>query len=169
MSAASAPAVEQRVLVHAPRGRDAVVVCQVLQGQAMGAEICDSLDQLTSALRLGAGIAFVTEESLAAGAAFEALTEWVARQPPWSDFPFIVLVARRTGRRPSEASGALTRLGNVVLLERPLNADTMVSAARSALRGRDRQYQTRRHLVEQEEARHFGVEQAGGLASDQRD
>src|SRR4029078_13094054 len=31
--------------------------------------------------------------------------------------------------------------------------DTLLSAARSALRGRERQYQTRRHLIEQEEAR----------------
>ena len=106
----------------------------------------------TRRCRRGAGIAFVTEESFG-GPALEALTDWVARQPPWSDFPFIVLVARRTGRRPGAASGVLARLGNVVLLERPLNAETLVSAARSALRARDRQYQTRRHLIEQEEAR----------------
>jgi PAS domain S-box-containing protein len=105
-----------------------------------------------AALQAGAGIAFVTEESLV-GAAVEPLADWVARQPPWSDFPFIVLVARRVGRRPSDATGTLAKLGNVVLLERPLNTDTLVSAARSALRGRDRQYQTRRHLIEQEEAR----------------
>ncbi len=152
MSASATPGAEQRVLVHAPRGRDAQVVSQVLQAQAMHAEVCDSLEQLTEALGAGAGIAFVTEESLA-GPALAPLAERVAQQPPWSDFPFIVLVARRVGRRPSGASGALAKLGNVVLLERPLNADTLVSAARSALRARDRQYQTRRHLVEQEQAR----------------
>ncbi|HSC63871.1 MAG TPA: PAS domain-containing protein, partial [Caldimonas sp.] len=152
MSAAPAAAVEERVLVHAPRGRDAQVVSQVLLAQAMQPEVCDSLEQLARALESGAGIAFVTEESLA-GPELEALARWVAHQPPWSDFPFIVLVARRVGRRPSAASGALAALGNVVLLERPLNADTLVSAARSALRGRDRQYQTRRHLIEQEQAR----------------
>ena len=152
MSVSAAAALEQRVLVHAPRGRDAQVVSQVLEAQSMHPEVCESLAQLTQALRLGAGIAFITEESLA-GPELEALADWVANQPPWSDFPFIVLVARRVGRRPSAASGALAKLGNVVLLERPLNTDTLVSAARSALRGRDRQYQTRRHLIEQEEAR----------------
>ena len=115
MSASPAPAFEQRVLVHAPRGRDAPVVSQVLQAQAMHPEVCDSLDVLTRALQVGAGIAFVTEESLA-GPALEPLATWVANQPPWSDFPFIVLVARRIGRRPSAASGALAKLGNVVLL-----------------------------------------------------
>jgi len=152
MSVSPAAAVEQRVLVHAPRGRDAQVVSQVLQAQAMQPVACDSLELLTRALQTGAGIAFVTEESLA-GPALEPLADWVANQPPWSDFPFIVLVARRIGRRPSAASGALAKLGNVVLLERPLNTDTLLSAARSALRGRERQYQTRRHLIEQEEAR----------------
>ena len=132
MSASPAAAVEQRVLVHAPRGRDAQVVCQVLRAQGMQPEVCDSLELLTQALEVGAGMAFVTEESLA-GPELEGLAEWVAHQPPWSDFPFIVLVARRTGRRPSAATGALAKLGNVVLLERPLNADTLVSAARSAL------------------------------------
>jgi len=152
MSVPSAAAVEQRVLVHAPRGRDAQVVSQVLLAQAMQPETCDSLEQLAQSLQAGAGIAFVTEESLV-GPELESLADWVAHQPPWSDFPFIVLVARRVGRRPSAASGALAALGNVVLLERPLNTDTLVSAARSALRGRDRQYQTRRHLIEQEQAR----------------
>ena len=91
MSVSAAAAVEQRVLVHAPRGRDAQVVSQVLSAQAMQPEVCESLELLTQALQAGAGIAFVTEESLA-GPALEPLTEWVAHQPPWSDFPFIVLV-----------------------------------------------------------------------------
>ncbi len=143
---------ERRVLVHAPRGRDALVISQVLRAQAMHAEVCCSVEALVDALRVGAGIAFVTEESLS-GPPLEELGDWIDRQPPWSDFPFVVLVPRRVGRRPSDATGTLARLGNVVLLERPLNADTLVSAARSALRGRDRQYETRRHLGEQEEAR----------------
>ena len=137
---------------HAPRGRDAQVVLQVLHAHAMHPEVCGLARAAPRALQAGAGLAFVTEESLG-GPALEPLTDWVAHQPPWSDFPFIVLVARRVGRRPSAATGALGRLGNVVLLERPLNTETLVSAARSALRGRERQYQTRRHLIEQEEAR----------------
>ena len=152
MTTQSSTPLERRVLVHAPRGRDAPVISQVLQAQAMHAEVCDSLAALADELAAGAGIAFVTEESLA-GAPLEALGAWIERQPPWSDFPFIVLVGRRLGRRPSDASGVLARLGNVVLLERPLNAETLASAARSALRARDRQYETRRHLGEQEEAR----------------
>ena len=152
MTAPPAPPPERRVLVHAPRGRDAFVITQVLHAQGMQADVCSSLEMLTDALGAEAGTAFVTEESLV-GAPLEALGKWIARQPPWSDFPFVVLVARRAGNRPGGATGALAKLGNVVLLERPLNAETLVSAARAALRARDRQYETRRHLVEQEEAR----------------
>jgi PAS domain S-box-containing protein len=152
MSLQPATPLERRVLVHAPRGRDATVISQVLHAQGMHAAVCGTLAALTEALSAGAGSAFVTEESLT-DAPLDALGTWIERQPPWSDFPFVVLVARRVGRRPNDATGVLARLGNVVLLERPLNAETLASAARSALRARDRQYETRRHLGEQEEAR----------------
>jgi signal transduction histidine kinase/ActR/RegA family two-component response regulator len=42
----------------------------------------------------------------------------------------------------------LHRLGNVILLERPLNAETLASAADAAVRARKRQYATRQHLDE---------------------
>ena len=140
---------DHRILVHAPRGRDADVVRQVLKGLSGATRICASLAELAGAAS-DADIAFITEESLAAPDA-PLLAHWVSEQPPWSDFPFIVLASRRVGRRPIEASGALSNLGNVVLLERPLNADTLTSAARSALRGRARQYQARRHLAARSE------------------
>ena len=43
-------------------------------------------------------------------------------------------------------------LGNVTLLERPVRVAALVSAVRSALRARARQYQTRAHLEEREVA-----------------
>ena len=143
---------DTRVLVLAPRGRDAIVVEDVLRAHSMEVCICASLVELVTELEHGAGLAFVTEEALIDESA-EPLSRWVAGQPPWSDFPFIVLTTRRTGRRPAAASETLGRLGNVVLLERPLNSETMVSGARSALRTRARQYQTQRHLADQDSAR----------------
>ena len=44
----------------------------------------------------------------------------------------------------------LGRLGNVVLLERPVNAETLLSAVKSVLRARRRQYETRSLLAEQQ-------------------
>jgi signal transduction histidine kinase/CheY-like chemotaxis protein len=44
--------------------------------------------------------------------------------------------------------------GNVTLLERPLGFATLMSAVRTALRARERQYQIREHLAERNRAEH---------------
>jgi signal transduction histidine kinase len=44
----------------------------------------------------------------------------------------------------------MDQLGNVTVLERPTRAAALVSAARSALRARQRQYQIRESMVERE-------------------
>jgi len=152
MNLAMENAEDTRVLVLAPRGRDAIVVADVLRAHSMDVCACASMADLVRELEHGAGLAFVTEEALGDGPA-EPLAAWVSRQAPWSDFPFIVLTTRRAGQRSASATELLGRLGNVVLLERPLNSETMVSGARSALRTRARQYETRRHLAEQDLAR----------------
>ncbi len=142
----------ERVLVLAPWGRDAQVICQVLVEQGLKAEVCPSLPALAERLQEGAGMAFITEETLVPPDT-DVLTRWLEQQPAWSDFPLVVLATRRSGARSAEALHTLERLGNVVLLERPLHAETLLSAAKSALRGRRRQYQTARHLEEQIQAR----------------
>jgi len=56
---------DHRILVHAPRGRDADVVCQVLKSLSGATRVCASLADVAGAAS-DADIAFVTEESLAA-------------------------------------------------------------------------------------------------------
>ncbi|MET0208841.1 MAG: response regulator, partial [Burkholderiaceae bacterium] len=73
---------------------------------------------------------------------------WLSRQPPWSDFPFVVLTSKRTGRRSAGAATALQRIGNVILLERPLSPDTLHTSVEAAMRARGRQYATRAMLGE---------------------
>ncbi|APT34560.1 blue-light-activated protein [Methylobacterium phyllosphaerae] len=140
---------EGRVLVLAPRGRDAAVIAQVLDRVGTPTEVCADVSDCVTGLKAGAGAALVTEEVLA-GADTGALFAWLDAQPAWSDFPFIVLATRQTGRRSESAAGILARLGNVVLLERPINAETLISAAESALRARRRQYQVRSLLAGRE-------------------
>ncbi len=142
---------EQRIIILAPRGRDAAVTAQVLAQAGTRAGACPDMAGLLACLGAGAGAALVTEEALAEGGT-DGLFAWLDAQPPWSDFPFIVLATRQAGRRPERAAGLLARLGNVVLLERPVNAETLASAAASALRARRRQYQAREHLLERERA-----------------
>jgi signal transduction histidine kinase len=74
------------------------------------------------------------------------LRDLLAGQPPWSDLP--VLVLTRRGANSDELDEAVRLLGNLTLLERPLRAATLLSAVRTAVRARDRQYQIRGHLAE---------------------
>jgi signal transduction histidine kinase/CheY-like chemotaxis protein len=138
---------ELRVLVHAPRGRDALVVKDVIQAHH-AAHVCNTPARLIAAMKEAAAAAVVTEEALADPWLAAALREWLAIQPPWSDFPFVVLASRKPAPRTLAGDGILRDLGNVILLERPLNAQTLLSAADTAVRARRRQYVTRHHLDE---------------------
>jgi signal transduction histidine kinase/ActR/RegA family two-component response regulator len=138
---------ELRVLIHAPRGRDAAVVQNVL-GTVHKGVVCSEPAQLLQCVQEGAATAILTEEALGDPALVHALANWLAAQPSWSDFPFIVLATKQPGRRSAEAIDTLHSLGNVILLERPLNAETLLSAADAAVRARRRQYATRQHLAE---------------------
>ncbi|HEY0824872.1 MAG TPA: response regulator [Ramlibacter sp.] len=139
---------ELRVLIHAPRGRDASVVQTVLSGQGIEALACPTEQELLAALEEGAAAVILTEEALPQLMATGGLLEWLKNQPPWSDFPFVVLATKREGRRAEKDFRSLHDLGNLVLLERPLNAETLASAADSAVRARRRQYAAREHLEE---------------------
>ncbi|MGI4952949.1 MAG: ATP-binding protein [Janthinobacterium lividum] len=127
----------QPILVLAPYGRDAPVIGQLLAQAGLNAVTAPDLAGLVARLA-GISAAVLTEEALG-GPAMPDLFAWVEQQPAWSDLPFVVLVnkdgAARTGRRAANIAG----LGNAVLLERPLNRESLASAARSALRARRRQ------------------------------
>jgi hypothetical protein len=139
---------EQRVLVLAPIGRDAQAASQHLAESKLESLVCD--DHLLLKLREGAAIALVTEEAFLR-AVTQALERWVADQPPWSDFPFIILTSRATSAAAQTYRMCLLEsLGNVSLFERPLNAVTLMSGVRSALRARTRQYEVRDHLFNRE-------------------
>ena len=155
---------EQRVLILAPFGRDADVIAEVLQKDARISVACRDADALTEALDAGAGSALIAEEALADGHA-SRLFGWLEQQPAWSDFPFILLAANRVGRRSARSLEVLERLGNVVVLERPLNSETLRRAVGSSLRARSRQYESRRHLAELIEAQEALVQLNDSLES----
>ncbi len=140
---------ETRIVVLSPRGRDAHVIGTLLERSGAAVEVCADFPSWSAALFGTVGAAIVTEESLV-NVDTAPLFEWIDAQPSWSDFPFIVLATRQVGSRSSGAARIIEGLGNVVLLERPVNAETLASAVSSALRSRRRQYQARGHLAERE-------------------
>jgi signal transduction histidine kinase/ActR/RegA family two-component response regulator len=132
--------VEQRVLICAPLGKDAGLACHVLENAGFSCFTCKTLSELLRELHKGAGAILTVEEVLPAGAS-APLSEYLAAQPTWSDLPILVLT--KSGGDSPWIKGAYERLGNLTLLERPVRAPTLVSAARSALRARLRQYEIR--------------------------
>jgi signal transduction histidine kinase/CheY-like chemotaxis protein len=141
---------ERRVLVLAPIGRDAQAAAQHLAESNLDSVVCADVDDLLVKLSEGAAIALVTEEAFLRGGT-QALEKWVAGQPPWSDFPFIVLTSRATSAvAQAYRMRLLESLGNVSLLERPLNSVSLMSAIRSAMRARKRQYEVQSHLMDRE-------------------
>jgi len=152
--------VENRVLIHAPFGRDAQVIREVLAARQINAYVCRDSATLIEELDKDSAATIVTEETLGDGLN-DALRALLARQPPWSDYPFVVLAARQTVHRSERARSVLKELSNLVLLERPVNPDTLASAAQSAIRARRRQYLTREHLA-QLQASKAAVDQLNG-------
>src|SRR5262249_36141923 len=78
------------------------------------------------------------------------LSDFLERQPPWSDLPVLVLAF--PGEAAAAAAAELTSMtlayGNVTILERPIGIAALLSAVRTAIRARERQYQIRDYLVE---------------------
>jgi signal transduction histidine kinase len=138
---------ELRVLIFAPGDRDVAVVKSVV-GASHAVAVCGDPSHLVRCLNDGSAATILTEEALGEAWLAGQLAAWLTAQPSWSDYPFIVMATRQAGQRPAGAVASLHSLGNVILLERPLNAQTLASAADAAVRARRRQYATRQHLEE---------------------
>jgi len=142
----------RRVLVLAPTGRDSKAACLLLEQAGVQCTSCSGLDELQRHLEAGAGAAVIAQEAFA-GADLSLLFNWVATQPPWSDFPFVLLTARQDGNRARQRLlHLMERLQNVTLQERPIEAVTLISTVRSSLRSRQRQYEAATYLTEREQA-----------------
>ena len=141
---------ERRVLLLAPTARDAQASRKILGTAGLECALCESLDGLRAEIASGAGVIILPEEAVLAdieGALHQALR----RQPVWSDLPVIVL--SRTGAQSPAVDKALSTLGNVSLVERPVRVSTLVSQVRAALRAREHQYQIRDLLADERDAR----------------
>jgi signal transduction histidine kinase/ActR/RegA family two-component response regulator len=142
--------VETRVLVLAPTGRDAAIASALLAKDGITTEVCGSIDELCDRYAEGAGAALIAEEALGS-AALARLLGVLRQQPPWSDFPLVLLTSR--GETTWTTLRTLDIIGphaNVTLLERPVRAVTLQATVRVALRARRRQIEKRDYLAERE-------------------
>lgn len=136
----------ERVLVLAPIGRDAEMLCERIAAEGMDCEICTSLPVLLEGISSGAGAVVIAQEALTPRG-IEELLSTLDAQEPWSDLPIILLSETASKKRPQAArlvsrSGLFER-ANVTLLQRPIGIRFFVSVVRAAVRARRRQYQMR--------------------------
>ncbi|MEN3749132.1 ATP-binding protein [Sphingomonas sp. HF-S3] len=134
-----------RVLIVAPYGRDAQSLARLLSERRYDPHCHDTLAEAARAYDDGVGAILLTDEALAGD--LGPLARVLDAQRSWSDVPFVVLASKRTG-----ADGVRRRLPdaamNVIVLERPLGSESLVSAIATALRLRQKQFEMRDRLAE---------------------
>jgi signal transduction histidine kinase len=134
---------EETVFVLAPTGRDAQLIAGTLIETHVPVEVCATMQELSAGIQGGASTVIVAEEALTADSV-KQFARLLEEQPTWSDLPIIVLIfAGESTAFTAAKAQALSGLGNVTLLERPVRQDTLKAAVRSAWRARRRQYQLR--------------------------
>jgi PAS domain S-box-containing protein len=136
---------DDRVLVLAPTARDAATTRDLLKAAGLHALSCATIDEVCREARCGAGAAILTAEAVL-GDRDAVLAEWLQTQPPWSDFPLIVLTP--PGTESPRLLAALAAIGHMTLMQRPIQISAFVSTVHSALRDRRRQYAVRDLLEE---------------------
>jgi signal transduction histidine kinase/ActR/RegA family two-component response regulator len=134
------PDLEHRILIHAPVGKDARLIAELFGRAGMDCHVCADLAALVEELERGAGALLVGDEAITAQF-LRALRHYIDHEQGWSDLPLLVMTRR--GAASTEPQHHYLELGNVTLVERPAQGVTLVSAARSALRARRRQYAMR--------------------------
>jgi signal transduction histidine kinase len=143
---------ESQVLIFAPFGKDAALIEKILQQSGIAARVSSEPAQVAEGIESGAGAGIITEEALTAQG-IDLLAQSIAAQPPWSDFPILVLTGGGSSTPMTEnAARSRAPLGNINLLERPLRPATLISAVKTALRARLRQYEIRDHLRQRQAA-----------------
>ncbi|HLL18047.1 MAG TPA: ATP-binding protein [Rubrivivax sp.] len=144
--------VSGHVLVFAPIGRDASATADLLSRAQMEARICAGFEDMVTGLDADPDAVFVAEEGLF-GKPLQALSDWVERQEAWSDLPFVVLTSRHDQPRVTAWRRELVqKLGNVSLLERPVQPLSLVSVMQAAVRARRHQVQVRTLLADRTQA-----------------
>jgi len=142
-----------RILVAAPTGRDAELICMQLGAAGMRAEKAENAIAVANEINNGVGAIVLTEEALVPNG-LTALSRALTRQPAWSEVPLILLTGETSMTSKSRMVEGLDGRTNITLIDRPVRIKALVSAAQSALRARQRQYEIRDLMVQLENRLH---------------
>lgn len=161
MTTPAAAAVDDRVVLLAPTRRDGTTTASLFGQADIAVTVCATFDEVLAELTEGSAVVIVPEETLTP-ANSGRLARIVQEQAPWSDLPILVLAY--AGATSPTMDEAMRTLGNVTVLERPLRVPTLMSAVRTAIRARRRQYELRDYLAER-----MRTEQALQRADERKD
>ncbi|MGH7520239.1 MAG: ATP-binding protein [Gemmatimonadales bacterium] len=133
----------ERLLLVAPTRRDAELTGEFLKGAGLDFHTCENLAELCREVKAGAGAVLLTD-SLISSENGDLLVDALRDQPPWSDLPVILLSP--LGADSPNAVWAMNALRNVTVLDQPVRLLTLISALRTAVKARRRQYELRDRL-----------------------
>ena len=133
----------ERVLILAPVGRDAELMCTYLERAGLTCKICENMDAVCEQMNDGVGALLFTDEALVQVQDTRMLAARLREQPPWSEIPIIILTGLPSLEAKTRSFQELGNRTNVTLIDRPVRIASLVSAAQSSLRARERQYEIR--------------------------
>jgi signal transduction histidine kinase len=146
MADALTAALEERILLLAPTKRDAAAAEKLFEPVGITVTLCNDLNEVCAEIERGAAVAIVPDEAILADKDHR-LARFLHDQPPWSDFPLIVLTPPQ---QTKAAAHELEAVGHMTLVRRPVEIHSLASTIRAALRDRHRQYAIRADLTERE-------------------
>src|ERR1700686_5691968 len=140
------------VLICVPTGRNGPLFLRFLLKDQIHGVCYESIERLSEALDDSAQAVIIAEEALVPRGV-ERLFAFLKSQRPWSELTVILLT--NGSEESSQVGSGLVHLfgahGNVNMLERPVRVPTLISAVRSAMRARGRQYEVRDLLKQREQ------------------
>ena len=94
----------ERAVILAPTGRDAAIAAALIREAGYVANVCADLAAMIHEIESGAGLAVIADEAIKT-ADLRGLVNWLNGQPPWSDFPIVLLTHQGGGpqRNPDAA------------------------------------------------------------------
>jgi two-component sensor histidine kinase len=143
---------ENSVVILAPYGKDAALIANLLAGADVEVKSVSGMDAFAQTLA-DCGVGLLTTEALSPESLLE-LQATLHRQPAWSDIPLILLTSTIDAATYALLAGTL---GNVTIVQRPLEAASLLTIVQTALRARNKQRQVR-DLLKSGERRQAEIE-----------
>jgi signal transduction histidine kinase len=133
----------RRFLVVAPVGRDGELICTLLNTCGYSAECVSTIGEAAHVESTDLLGLILTDEALS-GDGVDALRKLAQRQPVWSDLPVMLLTSGPAEPQYAAiASQVRMEIRSLILLDRPVRKEMLLSAVQAACTARMKQFEMR--------------------------